>query len=231
MKIHYLQHVPFEDLGSIEDWAIENAHSLTSTQFYTNFELPDIQDFDLLIVMGGSMGVYEEDKFEWLKKEKAFIKKAIDAKKKVLGICLGSQLIAEVLGAKVYPNNQQEIGWFPIELNENGQKHPFFKDFPAQFTVFHWHGDTFELPKGAVHIAKSPAASQQAFVFENHVLALQFHFEMKESLIKGMLEEGDGGLKKAQYVQTGDEILKIKEHFEPNRMRLWSILTAFTKNY
>jgi GMP synthase-like glutamine amidotransferase len=229
MKIHYFQHVPFEGLGSIEDWAIEKGHSLTATHFYENIKLPDIQDFDMLIVMGGPMGAYDEDKIEWLKTEKAFIKKAIDAKKKVLGICLGSQLIADVLGAKVYPNNQQEIGWFPIELSENAHNHPFFKGFPKKFTVFHWHGDTFDLPKGAIHLAQSPAAFQQAFVYENHVLALQFHFEMKESLIKGMLEEGDGGLKKAQYVQTGDEILAIKEYFEPNRLRLWSILEAFTR--
>jgi len=111
LRIHYLQHVSFEGLGSIAEWVTSNGHELTSTQFFINSYLPEPADIDWLIIMGGPMGVYDEDKYEWLTAEKQFIKKAIDAGKTVIGICLGAQLIAKVLGAKVYPNQKRAIGW------------------------------------------------------------------------------------------------------------------------
>jgi len=111
------------------------------TRFYEAHQLPGIDDIDWLIVMGGPMGVYDESFYPWLVEEKAFIKQAIEHNKTVLGICLGSQLIAEVLGAKVYPNKQKEIGWFDITLSETAARHPLFENFENQFPVFHWHGN------------------------------------------------------------------------------------------
>ena len=117
MRARYLQHVPFEGLGSIESWLKMSGYEISCTPFFESAELPDIDEFDLLIVMGGPMGVHDKNKHPWLVKEKAFIKDAIESKKIVLGVCLGAQLIAHAMGAKVLKNRHREIGWFPIYPN------------------------------------------------------------------------------------------------------------------
>ncbi|MEO8962417.1 MAG: type 1 glutamine amidotransferase, partial [Ginsengibacter sp.] len=172
LRIHYLQHVPFEGLGSIAEWAISNGHILTATQFFINSDLPEPADIDWVIIMGGTMGVCDEDKYEWLAAGKLFIRKAINAGKTVIGICLGAQLIAEVLGAKVYPNRYKEIGWYPIELNALSLENKLFNDFDHELTVFHWHGDTFDIPENAIWLASSEACKNQAFLYNEKVLGL-----------------------------------------------------------
>ncbi|MCG8378009.1 MAG: type 1 glutamine amidotransferase, partial [Proteobacteria bacterium] len=112
MNIHFLQHVPFEGLGSIENYINEKSHHLSCSRLYLDQELPSVNDLDWLFVMGGPMGIYDEDQYPWLDREKKFIKQCIDSGKIVLGFCLGAQLIADVLGAKVYKNQYREIGWF-----------------------------------------------------------------------------------------------------------------------
>jgi len=181
LRIHYFQHVPFEGPGSIQEWSVKNGHSLTSTHFYINETLPDLNSIDWLIIMGGPMSVDDETKFDWLSKEKNFIKNAIGKRKTVIGICLGAQLIAQILGAKVYPNKQKEIGWFPIRLTKSAKQHPLFRSLENKVTVFHWHGDTFDLPAGAHHLAETNAYPNQAFALGRHALALQFHPEVSSS--------------------------------------------------
>src|SRR5262249_35158018 len=153
MRIHYLQHVAFEDLAAIESWAEDAGHTIAATQLFRNQPLPETADFDMLVVLGGPMNIYEEDQHPWLASEKRFIERALGEEKHVLGICLGSQLIADILGARVFRNREKEIGWFPITLTEAAQSHPLFADVPENITVFHWHGDTFDLPAGAIHLA------------------------------------------------------------------------------
>ncbi|MBV9468373.1 MAG: type 1 glutamine amidotransferase, partial [Abitibacteriaceae bacterium] len=143
MRIHSFQHVPFEGLASIEAWATSRGHTLSASKFYNSEPLPQIEEIDWLIVMGGPMNIYEENKYPWLVPEKHFIKQAIDRQKPVLGICLGAQLIADVLGAKVTRNPSVEIGWFPIQLTAAALNSPLFSFLPSQFPVLHWHGDTF----------------------------------------------------------------------------------------
>src|SRR5579871_6354431 len=147
IRFHCIQHVPFETPGNIQIWAKEKGHSLSYTHIYNNEELPAINDFDVLIIMGGPMSIHDEKEFSWLKKEKEFIKSAIQENKKILGICLGSQLIADALGAKVYNNKEKEIGFMPVK---------FFKDNSEEI-VFHWHGETFDLPEGATLRASTEA--------------------------------------------------------------------------
>src|SRR5262249_47695751 len=137
-----------------------------------------LQEIDLVVVLGGPMNIYEEDKFPWLIAEKKFIRQAIEEKLAVLGLCLGSQLIADVLGAKIYPNDEKEIGWFPVEVTEAALKHRLFSHWPNFFTPFHWHGDTFDLPEGAIHLARSQACRNQAFLYQDRVVGLQFHLEI-----------------------------------------------------
>ena len=154
MKLHWCQHVPFEGLGSIEKWANRSGHLLTSTQFYSGDRLPSVDAFDCLVIMGGPMNIYEEDKFPWLSDEKRFVRDAICSGKSVLGICLGAQLVADVLGAAIYPNTYREIGWFPVKRTADTEYDRFL---PEEVEAFHWHGDTFDSPPGSIHLARSEA--------------------------------------------------------------------------
>ena len=201
-------HTPFEKPGYIEQWANEKRHNLSITRFYESNILPAFDNVDWLIVMGGPMGVYDEDKYPWLKQEKNFIKQFIEGGKTVLGICLGSQLIAGVLGAKVFPNRYKEIGWFKIRTTGQAEKEDLFNFFPEEAVVFHWHGDTFNLPAGAVHLAENEACKNQAYIYDERVIGLQFHIEVTKNLLNEMLDGGNDELIKGEYIQTEDEIRK-----------------------
>ncbi|HOV14057.1 MAG TPA: type 1 glutamine amidotransferase [Spirochaetota bacterium] len=208
MKIHYLQHVDFETPANILDWASSHNHSVTKTFLHNNENFPDINDFDVLIVMGGPMGVYDDKEYPYLKEEKSFIEKVIKQNKRVLGICLGAQLIADVLGAKVYTNRYKEIGFFPIKLFKENFKISLFKDFPDELNCFHWHGDTFDIPDNAVKIANSNGCENQGFIYNDKVIGLQFHIEVNEIGIRQLIDNCKHELKKDVYIQNEEEIIK-----------------------
>lgn len=224
LRIHYLQHVPFEGLGNIEEWISSKKHLLTSTKFYENPELPELVNIDWLIIMGGSMGVHDEKKYSWLAAEKQFIKQAIDAGKTIIGICLGSQLIAEVLEAKVYPNTYKEIGWYPVELTTDAARNKLFAEINNSIIVFHWHGDTFDLPQNTIHLAFSNACKNQAFLYKEKVLGLQFHLEMNESSLQQLLENGKQELTQGTYIQPREEMAAQAKFIENNKQVLFTIL-------
>lgn len=224
MRICYLQHVPFEGLAGIEKWVESKGHSLDSVKIFNNDPFPSVEGLDLLIIMGGPMSVYEEDKHPWLVQEKRFIKEAITSGKAVLGICLGAQLIADVLGAKVYPNQYKEIGWFPIELTEEGAKSDLFNFMSARFTVFHWHGDTFDLPEGAVRIARSEGCLNQAFVYGKKVIALQFHMESTKDSLQAIMHNCSDEIVNGKYIQTADEMLAGENNISRINMAMNGLL-------
>ncbi len=206
MKIHWLQHVGFEGLGSIEKWAREKGHALSCTRLFAGELLPALDLFDLLIVMGGPMGVHDQDEFSWLQGEKDFLRRVIAAGKPVLGVCLGAQLLADVLGAQVTANKEKEIGWFPVERVSNVPEG--LEDvLPACPTVFHWHGDTFSLPEKAVRLYSSAACVNQAFVYEKRVIGLQFHLETTPTSAASLVENCRDELVSAPWIQTEEEIL------------------------
>jgi GMP synthase-like glutamine amidotransferase len=224
MKIHYLQHVTFEGPGIILKWAESKGYSVTATRFFRGDDPPLMEDFDLLIIMGGPMGVYDEHKFPWLAEEKQFISETINKKRKVLGICLGAQLIASALGAKVYPNAQKEIGWFPVKLTEAGKSSGFFTGFQEIFSAFHWHGDTFDLPEGAHRLAESEACRNQAFAYGSNVLALQFHLEVERENIELLVKNCGSELHGAPFIQSADQMLMINYEFDQIRNNMLRIL-------
>jgi GMP synthase-like glutamine amidotransferase len=213
MKVHYLQHVPFECLGNIECELKKKGHKITSTKLYNEKITTMIKDIDWLIIMGGPMGIYDEKIYPWLLEEKQFIKEAISAGKIVLGICLGAQLIADVLGAKVYKNKYREIGWFPLTVTPETNNTILLKVFSKQVEAFHWHGDTFDIPKGAIAIAESKACKNQGFIFDNRVLALQFHLETTPESATGLVKNCGCELDGSQYVQSEDQIFANPQKF------------------
>jgi GMP synthase - Glutamine amidotransferase domain len=229
LRIHYFQHVAHEGLGSIEEWISFSGHSLTSTRFFESTGLPEISDIDWLIVMGGPMSVHDEEKFPWLAKEKKFIRQAIDAGKTVLGICLGSQLVSAALGARVYKNKEKEIGWFDIELTSFAQSGNLFFEMGNRLKVFHWHGDTFDLPENAIHLASSKGCKNQAYIYKDNVLALQFHLEPTWELLLEMIEGGREELLPGKYVQAEEDLLKNRQLIELNRKVLFTLLNRLSE--
>ncbi len=220
MKIHWIQHVPFESLGNIEEWAILHNHSLSCTQQFNNDSLPEINDFDMLIIMGGPMGVYDTDQYPWLTTELNFIKEVIESNKPVLGICLGSQFIAAALGAKVYSGPIKEIGWFPLQVL-NREILQFDQHEPI---VFHWHGDTFDLPNGAELLASTPEVPHQAYIYKK-AIGLQFHIEQTQATIIQMLENCGEELKEnGSKMQDPDTIINTKEHFSTIKEVMFKVL-------
>jgi len=205
MRAHYFQHVPFEGLGSIEPWLEKAGYEITRTRFFADPVLPEFKTLDFLVVLGGPMSANDEDRFPWLAAEKQFIWNAIAKGKPVLGICLGAQLIANVLGARVYRNPVKEIGWFPIYgIPSQDQT---VVEFPKAIHAFHWHGETFDLPSGAIHLAKSDACENQAFQMGRSVIGLQFHLEMTPQAALDIVAHCRNELAAASYVQTEKEIL------------------------
>jgi GMP synthase-like glutamine amidotransferase len=230
MRIHCFQHVEFENLGCINNWIELNNHLLTCTKFYEDYSIPEPEDYDWLIIMGGPMGIYDME-YNWLIEEKNAIRKSIDNNKTVIGICLGSQLIADVLGEKVYKNSEKEIGWFEINLTEQAKTDNLFGESATKkMMVFHWHGDTYSLPANSKHLAYSACCKNQAFLYKDIVLGLQFHLEVTEQSIKNMIKNAGDELIGGKYIQTEIEILSQTKYIESNNNIMFEILNKLMNN-
>ena len=218
MHAHYLQHVPFEGLGSIESWLKAQRYEITNTRFYESTLFPDPKDVDFLIVMGGPMSVNDEVEYPWLVEEKRFIRNCIAEGKSVLGICLGAQLIASSLGSRVYPNRAKEIGWFPVEGIPSDDGHTFC--FAPSQEVFHWHGETFDLPSGAYRLARSDGCENQAFQIDRSVIGLQFHLETTPRSAQALISHCRAELTPSKYVQSEAAMLAVnpKKYQAINRL-------------
>jgi len=215
MRVHFLQHAEHEGLGCIERWLRARGHRVSGTRLHRGEDLPDARDFDWLIVMGGPMNIYEHDRYPWLIAEKFLIRDACVMKKKVLGICLGSQLLADVLGGSVSQSEDQEIGWFDVFLSDDAIRSEYFKEFPETFQAFHWHGDTFRYPPGATPLMSSQACPNQAFSWgEGRVLGLQFHLEVELADARRWLEVD--APEPARFVQSAEEMLRDPKRFVEN---------------
>lgn len=233
MRVHYLQHVSFEGPGYIEPWLQEHGHSLSGTALYKpDAHPPSPGDVDALIIMGGPMGIYDEAEYPWLAREKAFIRDCLAADKRILGICLGAQLLADCLGARVHPAAHKEIGWFPVKPmppNARGTTMPswlpgLFRDNPI---AFHWHGDQFDIPPGAADTLRSEANTCQAFQWNARVVGLQFHLEITPPLLEQMLRHGAHELVSSPYIQTQDAIRAGIAHAGPSNHLMGTLLKTW----
>ena len=230
MNVHYFQHVSFEGPGYINTWLQAQGHTLSATHFFEDaYTLPDLSAIDVLIVMGGPMSVYDDHLYPWLQEEKAFIEDAIQAGKKVLGICLGAQLAALCLGAYVPTSLRKEIGWHPVYPTAESEKAApgIRKLFEQQPMVFHWHGDKFDIPYGGYELAYSEANSNQGFIYKGHVLGLQFHPEITAANLALMLQYGGNELVAGDYIQDAATIRAGARYIEAGNQLMGQILDRF----
>lgn len=244
MNIHFVQHVPFEGVAAIADWAEARGHELSGTQMYrciletvgvpeepdARAVLPSLDEFELLIVMGGPMSVRDEEQHPWLVAEKQFIRASIEEGKAVLGICLGAQLVAEALGGEITECPTREIGWYPVELTEAGQSESVFLGYPRLFTALHWHGETFSIPAGTVHAASSAACTNQALSHDGgRVVALQFHLETTPESLSLLAEAAADNLAEVRtepWIATREEMLDPSAPYEACRDLLFRLLDS-----
>jgi GMP synthase (glutamine-hydrolysing) len=224
LRLHYLQHEQSEGPGYILSSAAHRGWAVTRSLLYENPPLPSVTGFDLLVIMGGSMNVYETDKYPWLTEEKQFIANAIASGTRVLGICLGAQLIADTLGARVTKNRHQEIGWFPIHMIDTEQQQAALRGLPAQPTVLHWHGDTFAIPDGATRFSESKGCENQGFVYDKRVIALQYHLECDQDSMEQMMSTFDDRENPGPFVQKKEIIKTLGRQHIPEANRIMDLL-------
>lgn len=227
MRIHCLQHLEFETLGNINQWVRSRGSILSRSLPYASTSFPEPDDLDLLVIMGGLMSVYQEDSYPWLKAEKEFVNRCLEAKKAVFGICFGAQMLAEILGSKVVRNEHKEIGWHKVKVIDENVEMPFLAGFPEELTVFQWHGDTFALPENTIRLFESEACREQGFLYRDNVLALQFHPEVDEESVGSLVENCRSDLVDGKYIQSEQDILGRSDLVERSETLMFSILDRF----
>ena len=222
MNVHCLEHDSLDGPGIVAEWARERGHAFLRVSMHAGAPLPALDAVGLVVIMGGPMSVHQHRDFPWLVDEKRFIAAAIEARKPVLGICLGAQLLADALGGKVFQNAEKEIGWHPVRIIDRA---PPFAHFPKTLTPMHWHGDTFTLPDGARHVAESDATANQAFVFGDRIVGVQFHPE-----IAAITPSDLDGLKTppGRFVQTREQLLATPKDVVEVRAALFGLLNAIS---
>lgn len=228
MKIQAIKHAEFEGIGVIEKWAKENNYSVHFSNPYKGDLLPNTNDFDMLLIMGGPQSACELDKYPYLKEEISLIKEAINQEKYVIGFCLGAQLIAESLGAKTLKSENIEKGIFSVELTDAGKKDPILKHFGDKFEVAHWHCDMPGIPEGAELLAKSEGCSHQAFRYNEKTYGFQFHFEMTRQNLKDIISHLSCDASEGKYVQSEDQMMQ--HDIESINEKMITFLNQLTAN-
>ncbi len=229
MRIHTLQHVCFEGLGCIADYFKARDAQFSKTLMSADPSFPGVESIDGLIIMGGPMSVYESQQYPWLTQEQKFIEAVMKANKPIVGVCLGAQLIASVLGAAVKKNAHKEIGWFPLTPTD---EHPIAQQLPRSTPVFHWHGDTFDLPQGALKLASSEACANQGFIASDRWLGLQCHLEVTPILVQSLIERCRTDLTADQpYIQTPVEMLSHVHYHQDANKSMFALLDQLPWNY
>ncbi|GAB4249506.1 MAG: type 1 glutamine amidotransferase [Acidobacteriota bacterium] len=226
--LQVFQHVPFEGAGAVADWAAEKGAAPAVVRWFAG-ERPEAPPGPAtrVVVMGGPMSVHDEAQYPWLGAEKRWLREHLDRGGALLGICLGAQLAAELLGARVYPLGCREVGWFPVRRAPEAEDTAWGRALPPVFPAFHWHGETFDIPAGAVRLAASEACPNQAFVWEDRVLALQFHLEVQPEGARLLCRHCSGDLEPGRWVQSPAEMTDRSERFATAHRLLFRLLDGW----
>ena len=207
MRALVLQHVAIEWPGTLAAYLEARGWKLYTVALYAGVHPPeDAQGYQAVIVMGGPMGVYDAAEYPFLRNEHDFLRRVVAQDVPLLGICLGSQLLAKALGARVYRNPHKEIGWYTVDLTPAGAADPLFAGLPSPVPVFQWHGDAFDLPAGAIALASSPLCTHQAFRYGDRVYGLLFHLELTPAIIHTWIEAFQ------------DELVRLRGTVDPARL-------------
>lgn len=210
----------------MEGWLTEQGHDLFCTRLWAGDVLPPADSLAALIVMGGPMGIYDHDEYPWLLAEKSFLTEVVAQETPTLGICLGAQLLADVLGAEVTANWEKEIGWFPVQTTTD-MPESLASVFPREMNVFHWHGDTFTLPDDAVRIFESVACENQAFLYKEHTLGLQFHLETTRDSAATLIDNCRDELVRSPWIMPEKEMLNRTDDFHTINACMHQLLQEF----
>jgi len=205
-----LQHIACEPPGVYEDVLVEHGVELIRAELDEGEPLPGWRDFDLIVAMGGPMSVNDEDALPWLRDEKRLIAEAVRAGRPFFGACLGVQLLASALGARVYAGPEPEIGLLPVRLTDEARSDLLFADFPEELLTFQWHGDTFDLPAGATLLAQSPFYPNQAFRWGTRAYGVQFHLEVSAEMARewGRVPEYAAALARTLGVDAAERLVE-----------------------
>ncbi len=218
MRLLCFKHVPFEGPAAFSEWAAQRGHELTSVEVYAGEALPGPEDYDLLLVMGGPMNIYEEAEHPWLAAEKAAIRAAIKTGKYLVGVCLGGQLIADQLGGPVSRGDASEIGWWQVYRQSDC---PPGLPLPEELRVYHWHGDCFQLPPGARSLLASEACALQAFLFEDRILGFQCHLETTRESMEALIAACGDEIGSGPFVQ---DVATMQAEPESTYQRMQGVL-------
>ena len=219
MRVHFLTHADFEQPGYYLTWARENGFSVSQTAVYNDETLPETDDYDLLIIMGGPQSPAETDKYPYLSTELDHIRTAIKNNKYIIGVCLGAQLIAEAFGSKTQASPHKEIGVYPLTLTDKGKQDLLCKDLPTSFQSGHWHNDMPGLPSGAIILAESAGCPRQIIKFTQKIIGFQCHLEFDKNCVETLITHCQNDLSDGNFVQSADVILsqnydKINVHLK-----------------
>ena len=189
MRALVIKHIDCEGLGTLEDVFARHGIGVTLGHPYRGEPLPDVAGYQVLVVLGGPMGVYERERYSFIDAEAELVRQAVAREIPTLGICLGSQIVADALGGRVTRHSAKEIGAMSVVLTPEGAIDPLFQGLDPLLPVFQWHGDTFSIPPGAVRLASSPIAANQAFRHGRRTYGLQFHLEVTIDMVTTWLAE------------------------------------------
>lgn len=231
MRMHVVQHVAFEGPAAIAEWAAQRGVELTVSLALTE-EYPDIGDVDFLVLMGGPMDADDHIASPWLEAEKSYAALALAEGRRVLGVCLGAQIVAEAIGGHIRRNDQSEIGWFALQRNPAADDDPVFAAFPDALVAGHWHGDTFDLPASVEPTLSSEATVCQAFSYDRgRVVGLQFHLEWTAEALAALLDATPEDLEdNAPFVVGASELERgVQLYSAACHAALWKMLDSMVK--
>jgi GMP synthase-like glutamine amidotransferase len=223
VRIHCVQHVPFEGPGAIADWCAARGHELVGVHPYRGDPLPDLRDVEALVVMGGPMSANDGPSLDWLAREIRLVEQVVRAGRPMFGVCLGAQILARALGARVYRAREREIGWWPLRLRPEARAGTPLADWPESLVPLHWHGETFDLPEGAAHLAETDTCPHQAFLW-GRALGLQFHVEATPESVDEISSACAGEIGNGTWEQPAARIREGSAHCAALRQPLFGAL-------